>query len=242
MGTPEQGDKELRLGPVSTTGEQGPCNGLYGPAWWGGWGGSGTQGQRDAEPWFTSCCLGTPLDVGELHPLASAAPAWVDSVSPGLPLSRGISSYFQWPLPTAGNQIRGHLIPHRSPMVTPGSVCTVDCRAVYLRGQPVPSNAQEAKQGCCHGGAGPAGLPPPVMPTALGGREGGRWQGSGLSSADSLIHLHNGSRQRRLCYRPAPGAPGTDPAAGSNISASARCSPPRPFSPGHKEGAAGCPA
>lgn len=44
-----------------------------------------------------------------------------------------------------------------------------------------------------------------ARPCAPGGSGKGR-----LSSAGSLIHLHNGGGQRRLCYRPAPRAQGTN--------------------------------
>lgn len=70
--------------------------------------------------------------------------------------------------------------------------------------------------------------------------------GSSLCSAGSLIHLHNGGRTKAAVLSPRAKSAANKPCCvllvvGSYISVSAHCAPPRPFSPGDKEGTAAFP-
>lgn len=74
----------------------------------------------------------------------------------------------------------------------------------------------------------------------------GSGAGSSLCSAGSLIHLHNGGRTKAAVLSPRAKSAVNKPRCvlllvGSYISVSARCAPPRPFSPGDKEGTAAFP-
>lgn len=99
------------------------------------------------------------------------------------------------------------LVP-RNRIVSPGWLSTGCCTA------PPGTASGRAAQGVrapCRAVPVPGSVPPwcPAVPRPRthGGSRKGR-----LSSAGSLIHLHNGGGQRRLCYRPAPRALGTNPA------------------------------
>lgn len=96
----------------------------------------------------------------------------------------------------------------RNRIVSPGWLSTGCCTA------PPGTASGRAAQGVrapCRAVAVPGSVPPwcPAVPRPR--THGGSGKGR-LSSAGSLIHLHNGGGQRRLCYRPAPRALGTNPA------------------------------
>ena len=96
----------------------------------------------------------------------------------------------------------------RNRIVSPGWLSTGCCTA------PPGTASGRAAQGVrapCRAVAVPGSVPPwcPAVPRPR--THGGSGKGR-LSSAGSLIHLHNGGGQRRLCYRPAPRALGKNPA------------------------------